>query len=102
MVEDHNDTAYYLKQQDGGTLMDTSIFNMEKVRREVARRQKECHAQGISYVAIDTEKNAIIEYMPNGIKLTLDKFDLFGDVNIEKQKSPDSSKSAIIKLAGNH
>lgn len=70
--------------------MKASIFDLEKVKAEVARRQRNCHKAGVSYVAFDQAHGAVIEYLPNGNELVMaqsEQLPINAQANLNKKKS---------------
>jgi len=82
--------------------MQSSIVDLENLRREVSRRQTQCHAKGISFVAVDSGKKAIIEFLPNGIEEILGSIDIYSEARASRLNFSDNSKAKISKLVENH
>ncbi len=70
--------------------MKVSIFDLEKVKAEVERRQNECHEEGVSYVAFDRVQGATIEYLPNGDEVILSLSEQYSK-NVKKKLQEKSS-----------
>lgn len=82
-----------------GYSMIHSEFDLDAVKAEVRRRQKESLSKGFSYVVVDTDQNSIVRRTANGVEILKKDFDMFGEANpsiVDSADIPNQNAKDVI------